>query len=98
MSYYKRFNMNLTDIDHVILEREIFRALIRGSGPIKGDTVKDSHRNISIYNPKELAERVKTYINMEMSNEHESALKRYPMRLSVTTWLHLLWQRIVEHL
>lgn len=62
-SYYSLFNKNLADIDPVIFDVEVIRSFMRDLGP-KGIALKDSHQVILLYNPEELTERVKSYIDL----------------------------------
>lgn len=58
---------------------EVVMTFIRGFEP-KGTIMKDNHQVIPIYNAKEQAKRVKAYIKVKRSKEHESVQRLYPSK------------------
>lgn len=64
MSYYSRFNKNLANVDQVITNGDVVRAIARGLGR-RGNAVGETFRVTPVYTPGELAERDKEYIDLE---------------------------------
>lgn len=63
-SYYNCFNRNLGNIDQVVTDGKVVRALIRDLGARRRE-VGNTFRVVSVYTPGKLAERVKSYIDIE---------------------------------